>query len=452
MGQWQDEFETAGEIWVRLILELVADPENRKGLKLLSWDGKTTKIQRTWRIKFHGEKRHNLYIPATINSTVLRAIYLPQDAASYGSTRELFDSLCSLLKKFVLFSDNHVVLLAHSVLASWVVEYTGAPITVALVGPDGPVRRQVFRLLHCLFRRALMLNTANVANLFALPMDLKPSLFITRCEPCAALRAFLNATSFPGSHFAAKGQLVNFSCAKVFATDEPLRHFLEGFPVVEIPVASSLSSAPFLDHQMERKILEEYQPKLLMYRLLNLLQIRDWHFDGIDLETPWRDVTECLAATAASDAQLQANVVELVKTQEASFQADSGTLFRKSVLEALLTLCHQATENALTVGKITQAANQLLSQGGEILTLEPRGVVDILRSLQIPTERVGAQGRGIALLKETKRHLHAIAMDYGIDFPNTDPRDCQICSELDPEYGSQNPSESITPADMGLGS
>jgi hypothetical protein len=189
-----------------------------------------------------------------------------------------------------------------------------------------------------------------------------------------------------------------------------------------------------------------------MYRLLNLGQIRDWHFDGIEQEPPWRDVTECLAATAASDAQLQANVVELVKNQETTFQSDSGTLFRKSVLEASLTLSHQATENALTVGEITRVTNQLLNRDGEILTLEPRGVGDILRSLRIPTERVGAQGRGIALLKETQRRLHAIAMDYGVDLRNTEPRDCQICFEIDPEYGSQNPLESITSEDIGLGS
>lgn len=451
MGQWKDNFETSGEIRIPVILELVADPENRKGLKLLIWNGKTTIIQRTCSIRFPGEKP-TLYRPRTVNPSVLRAIYLPQNAAPYGSTRELFDSLCSLLKKFAPLSDNHIVLLAHAVLASWVVEFTSAPVTVALVGPDGPVRRQVFRLLHCLFRRALMLNTANLANLFALPMDLTPSLFIMRCETSAALRALLNATSSPGSHFVAKGQLVNFSCAKVFATDEPLRYFLEGFPVVEVPVASSLSSAPFLDHQMQRKILEEYQPKLLMYRLLNLAQIRDWHFDGIDLETPWRDVTECLAATAASDAQLQANVVELVKNQETTFQADSGTLFRKSVLEASLTLSHQATENALTVGEITRATNHLLSRAGEILTLEPRGVGDILRSLRIPTERVGAQGRGIALLKETQRRLHAIALDYGIDLRHTDPRDCQFCFEIYGDNGMQDPWESITPEDIGLGS
>jgi hypothetical protein len=253
MGQWKDKFETSGEIRIPVILELVADPENRERLKLLLSNGKTTIIQEKLSVSFPGEKP-TVYRPRTLDRSVLRAIYLPQNAAPYGSTRELFDSLCSLLKKFAHLSDNHIVLLAHAVLASWVVEFTSAPIAVVVLGPDGPARRQVFRLLHCLFRRALMLNTANVANLFALPMDLAPSLFIMRCELSAALRAFLKATSSPGSHSVAKGQLVNFSCAKVLATDEPLRSFVEGFPVLEIPVASSGSRALFLDHQIQQKI------------------------------------------------------------------------------------------------------------------------------------------------------------------------------------------------------
>jgi hypothetical protein len=435
--------ETTGEIQRNGLIELVRDPERHQGLKLLYWDGTEVRIRPIWPVTFGSESA--VFKPTTIEPTVLRAIYLPEGATPYGSTRELFDSLSSLLKKFTALPENHVALLAHAVLASWLVEHTDIAITVALVGPDGPARRQVFRLLYSLFRRALVLNTANPANLFTLPMALTPSLFIASCEPGAALQSFLHATSSRGAQFVNKGRLVDLCCAKVFATDEPLHHSLGGFPILEIPIAPGRPSTPFLEYEAQRKILEEYQPKLLMYRLTNLLQIRNWHFDDVDLEVPWRDVTSCLAATATSDSQLQASVVELLKDQEAAFRADSGRFFRKTVLEASLTLCHGATQNALTVGDITRAANELLKGAGETLTLEPRAVGDILRSLRIPTERLGAKGRGIVLLKDVQRRLHAIAMDYGIDLRNTAPKDCQICFEIDPEYGMQNPLNSITP-------
>jgi hypothetical protein len=337
--------ETAGEIQRNDLIELVRDPDRHEGLKLLYWDGTKMQIRPIWPVTFGREQ--TVFKPATIEPTVLRAIYLPKGAAPYGSRRELFDSLSSLLKEFTVLPENHVALLAHAVLASWLVEYTETTITVALVGPDGPARRQVFRLLCCLFRRALILSTANPASLFTLPMALTPSLFIVSCEPGAALRSFLNASSSHGAHFVTKGRLVDFCCAKVFATDEPLHHSLGGFPILEIPIAPGRSSTPLLEYEMQWKILEEYQPKLLMYRLTNLMQIRNWHFDDVDLEAPWRDLTSCLAATAMSDSQLQASVVELLKTQAAAFRADSGRFFRKTVLEASLTLCHRATQNTL---------------------------------------------------------------------------------------------------------
>jgi hypothetical protein len=440
--------QTFGEIEQNWIVELVADRERHDRVNLLYWDGTREQIQTTMTMSFHGGKDQTTYEPAEIDPSILRAIYLPDGVAPYGSTRGLFDSLCSALKKFALLPDQQIALLAHAVLASWVVESTDIPVSVALVGPGGLARRQLFRLLHCLFRRALILSTANLARLSALPMNLTPSLFIECCEPGAVLQAFLRTTSSREAHFAAKGRLLNFCCAKVFCTDDPLNHSLEGFPLLEISIGPGESSMPYLDYRAQKEILEEFQPKLLMYRLMNLALVRDLHFDRPGIDTSWRDVMDCLAASAASDAQLQASVTELIGKQEAAYRADSGSFFRKIVLEVLLTLCHRATENTLTVGEITRAANKLLEAKGEVLSLEARAVGDMLRALQIPTERLGAQGRGIVLLMNIRKRLHAIAMDHRINLRDTMPRNCQICLEIDPENDMQNPSENMAPEEL----
>ncbi len=217
---------------------------------------------------------------------------------------------------------------------------------------------------------------------------------------------------------------------------------------MEISIAPGESSMPYLDYRAQKEILEEFQPKLLMYRLMNLALVRDLHFDRPGIDTSWRDVMDCLAASAASDAQLQASVTELIGKQEAAYRADSGSFFRKIVLEVLLTLCHRATENTLTVGEITRAANKLLEAKGEVLSLEARAVGDMLRALQIPTERLGAQGRGIVLLMNIRKRLHAIAMDYRINLRDTMPRDCQMCLEIDTENGMQNPLENVAPEEL----
>ena len=438
--------KTFGEIGQNWIVELVADQQRHDQVNLLYWDGSKEKIQKSLILSLHGGKDRAIYQPEEINSSILRAIYLPDHVAPYGSTRQLFDELCLTLKRFAPLTDHHVALLAYAVLASWVVESTDIPICAALVGSGGLERRQLFRLLYCLFRRALILSSPNLASLSALPMELTPSLLIECCEPGAALRAFLHATGSRESHFIVKGRLLHFCSAKVLCIDLPLNHSLGDCPVLEISIAPIKSSMPFLDHRTQLKILEEFQPKLLMYRLMNLARVRDLHCDCVELDTSLADVTNCLASSAADDAELQRSVTELMKKQEADSSAASGGFLRKTVLEALLTLCHKATQNTLTAGEIARAANQLLKGKGEILTLEARAVGDILRSLRIPTERLGAQGRGLVLLLDIRKRLHAIAMDHGINLGYTAPGDCPICLEMDP--GVQGPLEDLRPEEL----
>jgi len=441
--------QTLGEVQQSWIIELVADPGRHDRVNLLYWNGTREQIQTRLMLS---HKDQTVYKPARLDPSVLRAVYLPTGAADYGTTRQLFDALCSVLNRFTSQADHHIALLANAVLASWVVESTESPISVVLAGPEGSTRRQLFRLLRCLFRRALILNRASLASLCALPMDLSPSLFIEYCEPGLALHEFLRATSSREACVAAKGRLLNLACAKVFCVDDPLNHCFGDCPVLEIPTVPNAAPMPFLDYRAQREILEEFQPKLLKYRLLNLARVRDFHFDPIGLETASAEVMDCLASSVPEDAELQRSMAERMKKQEGGFSTDSGRFFRKTVLEALLTLCHGTTQNTLTVGEITRAANQLLAGAGEILTLEARAVGDILRSLRVPTERLGPQGRGIVLLKNVQRRLHTIASDYEIDLRNTAPKDCQICLEIDPNYRTQNPLDSITPKELNTNS
>ena len=51
-------------------------------------------------------------------------------------------------------------------------------------------------------------------------------------------------------------------------------------------------------------------------------------------------------------------------------------------------------------------------------------------------------------MKEIQLRFHAIAMDHEIDLRNTAPKDCQICFEIDPEHGMQNPLDRLTPEEL----
>ena len=440
--------QTLGEIGPNWIVELVADRDRPERTKLLYWDGTTERIESRLALALSGQAAPSIYEPAEIHPNVLRAIHLPDRAAPYGSTRELFESVSSTVRKFTSLSDDSVALLVQAVLASWVVEATEVPICVALVGPMGPERRQVLRLLRCLFRRALVLSGVTLNNLSVLPMDLTPSLLIEHVEASNALQTFLHVTSSPEGYVAARGQLVNLCCAKVFCIEDPMDRCLRDLPILEIPLPSSDSSPPFLDPRAQKEILDEFQPKLLKYRLANFGKVRDARSSPMDLRTPFRDVVACLSASAAGDSELQTSVATLVKKQEVASTLDSEKLFEKVVLEATLRLCHQTKENTLTVGAIARMANGILVEKGETLTLHPRAVGSILRTLRIPTEGLGDQGRGITLLKRVREKIHAIASDHGVILTLTNPGDCQICWEADPESEMSADLSKMTPEEL----
>lgn len=136
------------------------------------------------------------------------------------------------------------------------------------------------------------------------------------------------------------------------------------------------------------------------------------------------------------------------KKQRAASGEGSEKLFQKLVLEAVLKLIHATKENALTVGAIARETNKLLERMGEILSLQPRAVGSILRSLRIPTEGLGAQGRGITLLKSVRTRIHFLAMDRGVNLELTNPGDCQICFEADPANGMYEDLSKMTPEEL----
>jgi hypothetical protein len=111
---------------------------------------------------------------------------------------------------------------------TWVVEFSELPISLALVGPPSPERRQLFRVLRCLSRRALLLGEASLAGVSSLPMEIAPTLLIERCERSSQFRKFLEATSSRDAQILSKGRILNACCAKFLCIEEPLSDAMPG--------------------------------------------------------------------------------------------------------------------------------------------------------------------------------------------------------------------------------
>jgi hypothetical protein len=227
-------------------------------------------------------------------------------------------------------------------------------------------------------------------------------------------------------------------CAKVIWTEESV-HDAFGGVIVDIPVTTPRQPLPILDRSVEQKIADEFQPKLLMYRLKNYNGFRNSVFDIPHFPTPLREFARCLGASVPEDPELQSEIVELLEEQNRQIQADSLTSLNAVVVEAMLASCHTEKKESARVGELADAANKILEQRGEMLELKPRAVGYRLTAMGFLTARLGAGGRGLLLWDTVRKRIHKLAVEYGVLVVRGNMNGCRHCLAL-PQNESSDPN------------
>jgi hypothetical protein len=403
------------------ILELVADSAKAGGLSVLLWDGALVRIAQ--QIEHKGQ----IYRPAELDPTIIDAIRFPNCCASYGSTRELWEGVSGVIKNFTGLPDRLVWLASASVFASWNVDFTPNPVCLSIFGPRSRQVPQLLQILGSLYRRALSLGAIGLAAICALPMVLRPALLIDSGELDPPLLKLLRATSTRDTFVPINGEARSVYCAKAIYTQEPIVDATLIHTVLPIPITPTSRSLPILDNRIQQQIADEFQPKLLQYRLSNLQRVRDSDFDATKFDTPVRDLARSLGACVIDDEGLQARVVGLLLEHEDRHRVARSTDLNAVVIEAMLFFCHEEKQTSVHVGEIADVVNTILEGRGEALELKPKSVAGKLRNFGIVPERLDAAGRGIVLLNETRERIHNLARDLDVPTVRSGAKGCKQC-------------------------
>src|SRR5271169_4640276 len=75
-------------------------------------------------------------------------------------------------------------------------------------------------------------------------------------------------------------------------------------------------SLPILDQRVQQQIAEEFQPKLLMYRLVNYRRASVSELDVSDFTSPVRDLARCLGASVPDEPELQGEIAPLLRFRQ----------------------------------------------------------------------------------------------------------------------------------------
>jgi len=401
-------------------IELLRDPKSGRAT-LLSYDGANSTIAP--RVKTRG----NVYLPAVLEPSFLRAITLPSPCTDFGSTLELFTAVRAPFTTYG-FTEEAALPAAYFIFSTWFPDCLPAAPYLAITGPK-PEAGLLLRLFECMVRHALLLADVTRSALCSLPVDLQLTLLIDDGPTSRSVRSLLAASNDRRVFISWKGKLINLFCAKAAYCGLALNDGNVDGTVLHINVPPSRGRLPILDANAQREITEKLQPKMQAYRCRNISRVRESRFDLAGLSSGSRILSRILGACIVDAPELQAGLETILQGQEEHSKAGCWTDLRCVAIEAMLYLGHVETERKIYVGKAAGTASTILRGRGETTPLSPEKFGGVLRFLGLTPQR-DKKGFAIVLTDRVRRRIHELARDYDVPAVQERVARCPLCSEI----------------------
>ncbi len=401
-------------------IELLRDPKSGRAT-LLSYDGANSTIAP--RVKTRG----NVYLPAVLEPSFLRAITLPSTSTDYGSTLELFTAVRAPLIAYG-FTEEVALPAAYFVFSTWFPDCLPTAPYLAITG-SRPEAGLLLRLLECTVRHPLRLAEITRSALCSLPLDWQLTLLIDDEPTSRSSRSLLAASNDRGAFISWKGRLINVFCAKAVYRGLALNDGDFDGAALHINVPPSRGRLPILDAEAQREITEKLQPMMQAYRCRNLAKVRESTVDFPEFESKLRILARVLGAGIVDAPQLLADLEQLLSGYEDQARAERWRDWRCVTIEALLFHTHSAGKNKVHIGKITTTARRILKGRGENASFEPETIGAIVRLLGFTPKR-DSKGFALHLTEHVRRWIHELARAYDVAAVQEGVALCPLCTEI----------------------
>jgi hypothetical protein len=381
------------------------------GGKLILWNGEREKISESI-LRFSGK---------TLRATLLAdglAIPLPAQSASYGSTADLFQSICRPFLDIGL-GEEPTFLLSYFVLSTWFSDLFRWIPSLLLHG-EWADYGAVSRLLEALCRRSMVLGDFNRQCLAQIPLSYRPTIILVQPSLTQSAERLLANTMCRNGRVAIGTSLQHFDCPRVVCcgalhSDSSLQSFSLK---LRIPACHTSSAAA-------SELASRLQPQLLRYRLQNWKMVRDSQFSVDQFTSNAREIAVALGRCVVDDQQLSTQLVHLLEMREEESCFDRAYSKEAAVIESLLMFCFERKE-FVRVGDVAEAAEALLKvQGAAAITAKKTG--KILRSLGLPPENRKCDGYSLGLSRMNIDKIHKLAEEYDLFSGSSAGHSCATC-------------------------
>ena len=404
----RSHIETSGEVFADgRGIELIRDAETGR-LKLLLSDSENCSVAP--RVEYGGR----VYVPASLDSGILRAVTLPTKFTDYGSTDRLFAAVRdSFLNHGFPMEVAHPT--SYFVFSTWFLEYLPTAPCLLITGPR-PEASLLIQLLGCLGRHALPLAEVNRVGLSSLPMDLGPTLLIDGEQLSPLTRRLLAASNNRHAYVPWKGTLVNVFCSKAIYCGGTLGDGLLSDIALLINLGPTRNGLPILGVRTEQEIATALQPQLLAYRSRNITKVRESQFDLPAFASPIRILARVLGACIVDAPELQAGLIPLLEEYQERIRGERWTDLRCVVIEALMYHCQDGGKQRVYVGEIARTVGTILKGRGQTPPTDPTLVKLVgakLSDLGFSRKR-DSKGIAIRNTETVRRQIHRFARDHDV--------------------------------------
>jgi hypothetical protein len=398
-----------------LVIESVRDPQYPEHLRLHFWDGRKATTAPT---ALH---RKCLYTPAPIPDGLARAIRFPVPSQAFGTPTQLFGSISKFLEKYASLRSGTVEILAAFAVASWFVDCFPVTPTLQLLGPHFETGRAL-RLLGCLCRRPILLGDLDVVSISTLPSDLDPTLLIKQEKIGRRLTQVLHASS--DRHFVVargRGAIHAYGAKAIASAFEPSERL-----IVQLSLTPVQELRPIFTGADERRVANDFQAKLLRYRLVNRRDVSHVQIDVGDFVPAMREEVRAWLAPITNCPELCRTVRTFLLQLSRGSEKEVITDDRCVVAEGALAFCHTANIDHFLIAELAESVNDLLIGRHEDRILSSKKVGMLLRALGVNAQRM-VKGYTVSLTENVRKQIHQIASAYRVASALDGVERCQYC-------------------------
>jgi hypothetical protein len=221
------------------------------------------------------------------------------------------------------------------------------------------------------------------------------------------------------------GQL-NAYGAKAFSADPELADGIG----VHLSLSPAQDSLPTLTDADEEELANDFQARLLRYRMVNYRGVRDAQIDSRNFVPAMRDEVRAWLAPICDCPDLQTSVASALLQKSRNLEGNRVSDDRCVIIEAALFFRHKEDTEHVFVGELAEYVNALLKARHEDRTLTDKKAGSLLRALGIHAERV-VKGYRFVLTESVRQRIHSIAHAYQVLSTQDGVARCCHCSNVE---------------------